>query len=450
MDFDALLAFPPLPSLTSRRFLRTLNAACAALDPLQTPPRSRPILAQTTATDTISVNESRPPIHRVASVDIFRGLNVALMIFVNNLAEVSGLPWWTYHRGNVDGMTYVDMVFPGFLFLMGMSIPLALDARLRRGENKFHLWLHVFWRSLSLLALGLFIANALNPLARPLYLSHTGWTLLGLAAIASAWLRFPGEKQHRIFYRTLRTVGLALLAALFLLFRRETPQGNTAGLAFSYWEILGLLGWAYLLVGTLYLLFAKRHKTLLTAFVVLVFLNVASTLDWLRSLQTIPLYWNPFEAGLSSLTLAGVLASLIILQDSYAPTFEQKMRWILAAVVILCVAGFVLRPLGISKNHDTPTWCLYCTAVNLLIALFLLWIADQKRWTAWAKLVTPAGENPLLPYMLAYVLFLFPQLSWLTPIGTQGSWGVLKSALLAAFVLAVSSPLIRRGLLLRV
>ena len=61
---------------------------------------------------------------RVASIDIFRGLTILVMIFVNDLAGVKGLPWWTYHLpGNVNGMTYVDMVFPFFLFIF--CVPLG-------------------------------------------------------------------------------------------------------------------------------------------------------------------------------------------------------------------------------------------------------------------------------------------------------------------------------------
>ena len=58
---------------------------------------------------------------RVVSIDIFRGLTMAMMIFVNDLSDVHGLSKWTYHMpANVDAMTYVDMVFPAFLFLVGM------------------------------------------------------------------------------------------------------------------------------------------------------------------------------------------------------------------------------------------------------------------------------------------------------------------------------------------
>src|ERR1700758_1199966 len=81
---------------------------------------------------------------RVVSIDIFRGLTIAVMIFVNELAEVRGLPWWTYHaHGNQDVMTYVDMVFSFFLFIVGMSMPLSVEQRSRRDGSAGRLWVHV-------------------------------------------------------------------------------------------------------------------------------------------------------------------------------------------------------------------------------------------------------------------------------------------------------------------
>src|SRR5260370_758869 len=98
---------------------------------------------------------------RVASIDIFRGLTMIVMVFVNDLAAVKGLHWWNYHApARVDAMTYVDMVFPAFLFILGMAIPLATEQRLRKDPSPAHLWLHIVSRSLSLLILGLILANA--------------------------------------------------------------------------------------------------------------------------------------------------------------------------------------------------------------------------------------------------------------------------------------------------
>src|SRR5271156_2854613 len=107
---------------------------------------------------------------RIQSIDIFRGLTVLTMIFVDNLGFVQGLPWWTYHMPReANGMTYVDMVFPAFLFLMGMSLPVAIGGWTAKGVTKTKIWRHIVLRSLSLVALGLFIAN--DPLVDA---QHTG------------------------------------------------------------------------------------------------------------------------------------------------------------------------------------------------------------------------------------------------------------------------------------
>ena len=114
-----------------------------------------------TATRTLPIGAERIRTQRLASVDIFRGLTMVIMIFVNDLASVRGLPWWNYHmKANVDFMTYVDIVYPFFLFVVGVSIPLAFQQRLKKNPSLPALWLHIGVRSLSLVVLGLILANA--------------------------------------------------------------------------------------------------------------------------------------------------------------------------------------------------------------------------------------------------------------------------------------------------
>src|ERR1700749_1856722 len=75
---------------------------------------------------------------RLASIDIFRGLTMVVMIFGNDLETVHGLPWWTHHApAKGDVMTYVDMVYPFFLFAIGLSLPLAVKARLKKTSSEF-------------------------------------------------------------------------------------------------------------------------------------------------------------------------------------------------------------------------------------------------------------------------------------------------------------------------
>nr|MDP9124979.1 DUF5009 domain-containing protein [Pseudomonadota bacterium] len=98
---------------------------------------------------------------RIVSIDAFRGLTILVMVFVNQLAGVSGVPQWARHmKADADAMSFVDVVFPAFLFIVGMSIPFALAQRQARGDDGAALQRHVLARSAGLIVLGLFMVNA--------------------------------------------------------------------------------------------------------------------------------------------------------------------------------------------------------------------------------------------------------------------------------------------------
>jgi predicted acyltransferase len=400
-------------------------------------------------------------IRRVESIDIFRGLNVLVMIFVDNLGMVAGLPWWTNHMpADANGMTYVDMVFPAFLFLMGMSVPLSIRPRIDKGQGMSQIWAHAIGRSLGLVALGLFVANAPQVDARNTGIGPNLWVLLGFVSIGLSLLHFPMREERRLFTRILKYVGMALFVVLMAIFRRKTADGHVAWLDFSDWEILGLLGWAYLSVSAIYLLAekfssAKRVGVLVLAFAGFVTINALSTAGRLSWLESLPPYEKPFEAGLSSITMAGLLTCLLIFPDSQADTriafsLRQKFRWALTSAAILFGVGWLLRPLGISKIRDTPTWCLYCIAANILIAILFYWIAEVKHHSEWAGFFKIVGSNPLLAYLLPYIAYLIAKLSWLTADGTAGWAGVGKSLLFTGFILGIVTLLDRRKIRLRI
>jgi heparan-alpha-glucosaminide N-acetyltransferase len=354
------------------------------------------------------------------------------MIFVDNLGFVAGLPWWTNHMPrDVNGMTYVDMVFPAFLFLMGMAIPLSLDSRLCRGDSSAKLWAHIFLRSGALVALGLFVANSPQVDAKHTGISQTVWTALGFLSIALAWSNYP-KRANKKLVSGLKAAGLVLFLVLMAVFRRVTAEGHIACFDFSDWEILGLLGWAYLLCCTLYFVFRRKLLPLLIAFVVLVGVNALSVARHLAWMTSWPPIAKPFEAGLSSITLAGVLAALVFAKNKVASTFHEKSRWAILSALFLFATGWLLRPLGISKIRDTPTWCLYCIAANILIVWLLYWVADKNGSSRWAWFAKPIGANALLAYFLPYTAYLISFLWPLTAGDTSGWYGVFRALLFTA------------------
>lgn len=320
-------------------------------------------------------------------------------------------------------MTYVDMVFPAFLFVMGVSIPLAVERRVSAGESYGRIWLHNLGRSLSLVVLGLFIANAPQLDRDRAGVSVACWAILGFVGIALLWGRHYSHPANPWLHRSMKLTGMLILAGLFVVFRRVTPGGQVAWLDFSDWEILGLLGWAYLLVSSLYLLLKHSLAALTASLVLLCVLNAASTLGWLGSLRLLPPYAQPFEAGLSSITMAGLIAYLIIIEGKIGRDFRVKVLWAVGYALILFAAAWLLTPLGISKLRDTPAWCLYCAAANTLVLLFLHWITDIRSAITRADFFKMVGTNELLAYILAYVAYLNPTLFRLTANGTEGWYG---------------------------
>jgi predicted acyltransferase len=85
---------------------------------------------------------------------------MVLMIFVNDLWSLKNIPAWLEHveRG-VDGIGLADVVFPAFLFIVGLSLPYAIDHRRKRGDSEAQLVMHVITRTIALLVMGVFLVN---------------------------------------------------------------------------------------------------------------------------------------------------------------------------------------------------------------------------------------------------------------------------------------------------
>lgn len=391
---------------------------------------------------------------RVVSIDIFRGLTIAVMIFVNELSGVKGLPWWTYHaHANEDVMTYVDMVFPFFLFIVGMSLPLSVAQRLKRSPSQVALWLHVVLRSLGLLVLGLILANGERGDAARMGISGSLWALLAIISAALYLNTYAESKSWPGYCTVLRMVGLAGVAVLFVLFRRPAPGGGFAWIDFSYPEILGLIAISYLAAAILYIPTRRLSWAPPVWLGLLVALCSFSSAKMLMFPQHLSLYVWPFGNGaMPALIMAGTITTSIFFRPGREINPRRAMTIAAGFAVLALVAGFALTPLGISKIRATPTWTLYSIGAAVLAYTLLYWICDVKSWTRWALLVRPAGSNTLLTYLLPdlwYFLLASAGITILDAHFNMGWPGVVKTLAFTFFMLALSAILTKAKLRLQ-
>ena len=375
---------------------------------------------------------------------------MAVMIFVNALSDVHGLPWWTYHaHASEDRMTYVDMVYPFFLFIVGMSIPLSITPRLKRNSSQAALWLHVLIRAASLIVLGLILANAEKADPSRMPISGNLWALIGLVGAALYLNIYPKSERFPAYSKILRVLGLIGVIVMYAIFRRTTQGGNVAWIDPSYPEILGLIGFTYLGVAVLYIP-TRRWKWAAAAwFLVLLAFNILSTARLVPLPGSLPMYIFPFDNGaMACIVMAGVVVSQIFLGASPGidprPAPKQAMTVAISLGIVALIAGWICIPLGISKIRATPTWSLWSIGAAILLFTFLYWICDVRRQTNWAFLLKPAGTNALLTYLLPDLWYFLMGTLGITYLDTHLNLGwpaVVKTVVFTLVMLSFASLL---------
>jgi predicted acyltransferase len=167
-----------------------------------------------------------------------RGFDILTMVFVNYLAGMEAIPFILRHAAaDQDAFTLTDVVFPGFLFIMGVSIPLALARRKADGATGLALLGHVLVRTLALLFLGVLLVNEGRFAAGAAGIGKDLWYFLAALAVFALWSVVPqgAGPRKKAVWLGLKIAAAVLLLALVVVFRGQGPDGRVTWFQTSWW-----------------------------------------------------------------------------------------------------------------------------------------------------------------------------------------------------------------------
>jgi heparan-alpha-glucosaminide N-acetyltransferase len=373
---------------------------------------------------------------RFLPIDVFRAITMLLMIFVNDVAGVSNIPAWIEHtEASQDGMGFADTIFPAFLFIVGLSLPFAISARMDKKHSFTSIGLHILLRSLALIVMGFFHVNLENYSEASL-LPKPVWTILVTAGFFLIWLDYAPAMAKAKKYSLIGT-GILLLIAMAWLFKGGDPK-NPTSMKPEWWGILGIIGWAYLVCAGIYLIIKGNFYALLTSLALLLLINIGVHTDIIHFN-----IWVIGDASSASLIMMGTIIGIIYGRLSTKKNY-RKLWWLFALLALIMIAaGFIIRPYagGISKIYATPAWVLICAGISTLVFELIIWIVDIKGKQNWFGFIRPAGTSTLTCYLIPYILYaVFALVHFSYPaFFNEGVGGIIRSFAVAFVVIGIVS-----------
>lgn len=351
---------------------------------------------------------------RYASVDVIRGLAVAAMIQVNNPGDW-GHVWWPLEHAQWNGCTPTDLIFPLFLFVVGVSVSLAIVPRIEAGAEHAPIRHAALRRAARIAGLGLLL------------------NLMAWIAIPEAHLRLPGVLQR---------IGICFAAAALLAIDTRPRTRDVIG-------VLLLTGYGALLLagGSLdpWVNIVSRVDTAVLG-------NVVYTTDPATGRGHDP------EGLLATLP---ALATTLLGMRAGTWLRAGDTRRLLVAAVVCAVAGWLLQPLWpFNKNLWTPSYVLWSGGWSFaLLALFHVLI-DKRGWKLPGRAfgvnaVAAYAGSGLMVYLLIWLgiaapLYQLAFASWMTPLFgpyvPSAAWGVV----FVAIWLLIVRWMDKRGIYLKV
>jgi predicted acyltransferase len=312
----------------------------------------------------------------MVSLDVFRGATIAAMILVNDPGSWSHI-YAPLEHAEWNGWTPTDLIFPFFLFIVGVSLTLSFAARIARGLTRRALVIHVVRRSALIFAIGLFLNGFPD-------FDFSSIRIMGvLQRIAICYL-VAGLLYLATFEREPAAEGVVRVRANLCV-----TAAVAVALLVGYWALMTFVpvpGYGAGHLGKNDNLGAYIDRTLMGGHL------------WSESVT-----WDP-EGFLSTLPaiaslLIGILAGEWLRSDRRA---GRKALGLAAAGLTLLVVGRLLHPyFPINKNLWTSSFVLFTGGFAMLGLAACYWMVDVRVWRAWTPPFLVFGMNAILGYALA-------------------------------------------------
>ena len=399
---------------------------------------------------------------RNTAIDMLRAITMFTMIFVNDFWKIHDVPHWLEHAAFAeDFMGLADVVFPCFLFAVGMSIPYAIERRYAKGLSAESTVGHILSRTLSLIVMGCFLGNSEARVGADAPYSIGVYWILMVVGIIGVWNLYPrpaNALQRRLIIAA-RCLGGAILLYLIFTFR------NTQGGVFSpHSSILGLIGWSYLVCAMTYFFCRNSIKRIAIAWGVFMLISIANTplRECYGGLPLLSLGEGHFYYGmlrllhigngsLVALTMSGMLLSLIS-----ARLMQRSLQWKISRAAITSAAfvllGFIAHRFWIvGKIEATPVWVFYIIAISVMLYTVLHCLAEANI-TAWFTPLRPAGTATLTCYLMPYLFYAASSITGivLPDVLTHGIIGIANCLCFSLVVITLTGILQRLNIKLKV
>ncbi len=312
--------------------------------------------------------------NRLLSLDVFRGMTIAGMVLVNNPGTWSQI-YSPLKHAEWHGATPTDLVFPFFLFIVGIAITLALGKRVESGGINLDIYTKIFRRALIIFALGLFLT------VFPFYNFTTG-----------EWLDISTVRIMGVLQR----IAICYLVASLIFIRTNWRQQAfiAVTLLLIYWALMTLIN----VPGCETTTFNDKAC------------NLAAYLD--RIILTENHIWRQAkvydpEGLLSTLpaiatTLAGVLCGHWL--RAKKGDYERVAAMFFFGVVLAAFGWAWSFWFPINKSLWTSSYVVYMAGLALCFLGFCYWLVDIKGYRRWAKPFVIFGVNALALFVFSGLL----------------------------------------------